>query len=241
MGISEKAMEIRLVSLALVVLAGVELAADTGVVPLDVSNEIAEIKHEGMQQPQLGAAPAAKKAAAPKKAKVTGGMSKLLKSKHTIPTGKAAKKTFLQGFKLTTFASSDCSGKATATRNFNQCHKAVNLKECPKSIWTHAFTCKKTEKKKDMIYSEKWDWAVYNNKFVMRYRDSVNTWKHVDFGKSTGKSTCFNWLNDIQYVLLLQKLNAPSCRHPQGMKASVDAYLHTGGSFALDVAPDNKA
>jgi len=192
---------------------------------------------------------------AKKAAKAAGGGAAFqaeLNSDKILPeTRKEKDKAFGEAYTLTTYSSADCGGKATAAKTFRGCKGSPSLKECPKDMWTKAYTCKKTEKASDMVYSENWSWGVNNGQFLMRYESGGNTWKHLEPGKMAMADTCFQWLDDVQHVFLLQKLNAPSCKPinsfgqkeklGESSKAGAGAFLGTSGSFKIVKAPKKPA
>jgi len=165
----------------------------------------------------------------------------LLKSDKILPeTRKQKDNAYGDRFVLSTFSSADCSGKATATKEFMAC-KGPSMEECPKDMWQSGYTCKKTEKPDDMVYSEKWSWGVYDQKFLMRY-DTAAKGAHIEPGKMALPETCFKWLDDVQHVFLLQKLNAPSCKptnsfgakeKTKGPGKTKGAFLGISGSFRI--------
>jgi len=169
-----------------------------------------------------------------------------LKSDKILPeTRKQKDKAFGEAYTLTTYGSDDCGGKPIASKTIRGCKGSPSLKECPKDMWTKAYTCKKTEKPDDMVYSENWSWGVYKGQFLMRYESGGNTWKHLEPGKMAYDDTCYQWLDDVQHVFLLQKLNAPSCKpinsfgqkEKLGESSKSGAFLGTSGSFKLVKAP----
>merc|ERR1711861_73136 len=91
------------------------------------------------------------------------------------------------------------------------------IKECPNSMWTEGFKCRQTEKKEDMVFSQKWSWGVYNEQFVLRLSDGPETWTSLSIGKNlgdTGVVTCYSSTEDIRNVFLLNKLNSPDLAKP---------------------------
>merc|ERR1712070_664582 len=126
-----------------------------------------------------------------------------LKSDKILPeTRKQKDKAFGEAYTLTTYGSDDCGGKPIASKTIRGCKGSPSLKECPKDMWTKAYTCKKTEKPDDMVYSENWSWGVYKGQFLMRYESGGNTWKHLEPGKMAYDDTCYQWLDDVQHVFL---------------------------------------
>merc|ERR1712216_1065874 len=168
----------------------------------------------------------------------------LLNSKKILPeTQKQKDAAYANKMTLTTYASKDCEGKPLATRTFKACKKTPDMQQCPKDVWNNGYVCKKPEKKSDQVFSQKWSWTVYNGQFMLRYHTADESWKATEMGKSIGMldaETCFTWAQDIQQVLLLQKLNAPSCKpvnsfgaKEKGKSDNGQAFLATSGSFKI--------
>jgi len=174
-----------------------------------------------------------------------GDMDKLLTSKKILPeTRKQKDKVYGTQVVLTTFASADCSGKPKGTKKLRGCQGSSDIQQCPSDMWSDGFVCKKTEKKTDEVFNQKWKWGVYKQQFVMRYLTESRSWKHTEVGKKIGvkgDETCFTWSQDLQQVFLMQKLNAPSCKPhnsygqtPKGDTDNGSAFLTTSGSFRLE-------
>jgi len=175
-------------------------------------------------------------------------LDNMLKSDKILPeTNKQKAKAYGRPMVLTTFASADCAGKAMATKKIEGCQNKMEVTQCPKQSWNNGFQCKKTEKETDMVFSQQWSWTVYNDQFLLRYHTASEPWKATEVGKIVGKSgaeTCYTWDMDVKNVLLLQKLNAPSCKpvnsfdqKEKGPSDNGEAYLGTSGSFKITAAP----
>merc|ERR1719181_2514781 len=91
--------------------------------------------------------------------------------------------------------------KEKATKKVGACNNSPEIKECPNSMWTEGFKCRQTEKKEDMVFSQKWSWGVYNEQFVLRLSDGPETWTSLSIGKNlgdTGVVTCYSSTEDIR-------------------------------------------
>merc|ERR1719453_2848839 len=158
-----------------------------------------------------------------------GALDKELASNKMLPENEKEKaQAFGKNYVLTTYATGDCSGKAKATKKVEACNNSPEIKECPNSMWTEGFKCRQTEKKEDMVFSQKWSWGVYNEQFVLRPSD--------------GPVTCYSSTEDIRNVFLLNKVNSPSCKEVTSYGVGEDAakgggdnsaVIGTTGSFTL--------
>jgi len=172
-------------------------------------------------------------------------LDQALKSDKILPESQKEKDVqYGEKLTLTTYASADCSGQPEATKEILGCKGSPELTQCPKDSWNDAFTCKKTEKPKDTVFSQKFSWSVYDQQFVLRYHTDGEPWKATEVGKQVGpagEETCFTGESDIKMVMLLHQLNAPSCKpvdqfggSEKGPKdGSGAAYLKTSGSFKI--------
>merc|ERR1711988_600777 len=176
-----------------------------------------------------------------------GKLSALLNSDKLLPeTPEQKDKAYATNFILTTYSSEDYDGKPLATKAFRGCRNTPDMHQCPKDIWASGYVRKKTEKKSDEAFSQNWSWGVYDGQFVLRYHTGTEPWKATEVGKSIGMrdaETCFTWTQDIKSVMLLQRLNAPSCKPVNNFggaeKGKVDngqAFLTTSGSFKIVAA-----
>lgn len=175
-----------------------------------------------------------------------GALDKELASNKMLPENEKEKaQAFGKNYVLTTYATEDCSGKAKATKKVEACNNSPEIKECPNSMWTEGFKCRQTEKKEDMVFSQKWSWGVYNQQFVLRLSDGPETWTSLSIGKNlgdTGVVTCYSSTEDIRNVFLLNKVNSPSCKEVTSYGVGEDAakgggdnsaVIGTTGSFTL--------
>jgi len=177
-----------------------------------------------------------------------------LNSDQILPeTDKERDAAYGQKYVLTSFASGDCTGKALGKpKAVEGCHNSPTMQDCPTGTWTKAFSCKRTEKKSDDVYSQYWSWGVYDGKFALKQYTDAQDWKATELGKvvgSPGATTCFSSLNDIRHVFLLHDQNTPSCRvetefgteEELGENGEKEAYISTQGSFTLTPAtmPEN--
>ena len=81
-------------------------------------------------------------------------------------------------------------------------------------MWTEGFKCRKTSKKTDMAFTQKWNWGVYNEQFVLRLSDGPEKWTSLSIGKNvgdTGVVTCYSSTEDVRNIFLLNKVFSPSC------------------------------
>jgi len=173
-----------------------------------------------------------------------------LNSDQILPeTNKQKDAAYGRKYVLTTFASGDCSGQPTGKpRKLEACAGSPTLQECPKQMWTKAFSCRRTEKLSDNVYSQYWSWGVFNDKFTLRFHTDDQAWKATDEGKvvgSPGATTCFSSINDIRHVFLLHDVNTPSCRVDTKYgterellknRAGQHSFLRTQGSFTITPA-----
>jgi len=130
-------------------------------------------------------------------------------------------------------------------RNIDACANSPQIKECPHNMWTEGFKCRQTEKKEDMVFSQKWSWGVFNEQFVLRLSDGPETWSSLSVGKNlgdTGVVTCYSSTEDVRNVFLLNKVNSPSCKEVTSYGVGEDAakgggdnaaVIGTTGSFTL--------
>ena len=103
-------------------------------------------------------------------------------------------------------------------------------------MWTEGFKCRQTEKKEDMVFSQKWSWGVYNEQFVLRLSDGPETWTSLSIGKNlgdTGVVTCYSSTEDIRNVFLLNKVNSPSCKEVTSYGVGEDAAKGGGDNSAV--------
>jgi hypothetical protein len=172
-------------------------------------------------------------------------MEAMLDSDKLLPeTDGEREKSYGTKFVVTTYASEDCTGQAKASKKIEGCAGSPEIQECPHGIWTQAFSCKKTEKKEDEVFSQKWSWGIYNEQFMMKYHTEDEPWKATETGKvvgAPGVTTCFSARNDVRHVFLMHQLNSVSCRAESRLGTEEDmqiagnkeAMLTTKGSFTI--------